>query len=122
MYVPVCTDGYMLSCFGHDCAMLWIEPTNLLCPWDYLGKNTGMGCHAFLQGIFPTQESNQCLLRLLHWQASSLPLVPPGNRPPRHTLKKKACWEEETLVMVLTAMALWRPWAECTLPGNCPDV
>ena len=23
------------------------------------GKNTGVGCHAFLQGIFPTQGSNQ---------------------------------------------------------------
>ena len=26
------------------------------------GKNAGMGCHALLQGIFPTQESNPCLL------------------------------------------------------------
>ena len=25
---------------------------------DSLGKNTGMGCHAFFQGIFPTQGSN----------------------------------------------------------------
>ena len=25
-------------------------------------KNTGVGCHALLQGIFPTQESNQGLL------------------------------------------------------------
>ena len=23
-------------------------------PWDSPGKNTGMGCHALLQGIFPT--------------------------------------------------------------------
>ena len=30
-----------------------------------------MGCHAVLQGIFPTQGSN---LGLLHWQADSLPL------------------------------------------------
>ena len=29
-------------------------------------------------GIFPTQGSNPCLLCLLHWQARSLPLVPPG--------------------------------------------
>ena len=29
-----------------------------------------------LQEIFPTQGSNPCLLRLLHWQTSSLPLVP----------------------------------------------
>ena len=37
-------------------------------------KNTGVGCHFLLQGIFPTQGSNLCLLRLLHWQADSLPL------------------------------------------------
>ena len=37
-----------------------------------------MGCHSLLQGIFPTQGSNLHLLCLLHWQAGSLPLVPPG--------------------------------------------
>ena len=26
----------------------------LLCPWDSPGKNTGVGCHFLLQGIFPT--------------------------------------------------------------------
>ena len=36
-----------------------------------------MGSHFLLQGIFPTQGSNSPLLSLLHWQASSLPLVPP---------------------------------------------
>ena len=36
-----------------------------------------VGCHAFLQGIFPTQGSNLCLLCLLHCQVGSLPLVPP---------------------------------------------
>ena len=25
------------------------------------GKNTGMGCHGFLQGIFPTKRSNPSL-------------------------------------------------------------
>ena len=34
-----------------------------------------MGCHFLLQRIFPTQGSNLCLL---HWQADSLPLAPPG--------------------------------------------
>ena len=33
-----------------------------------------MGCHFLLQGIFPTQGSNLCLLHLLQWQAGSLPL------------------------------------------------
>ena len=37
-----------------------------------------MGCHALLQGVFPTQGPNLCLLCLLHLQAGSLPLVPPG--------------------------------------------
>ena len=37
-----------------------------------------MGCHFLLQGIFPTQGSNPHLLCLLHWQADSLPLRPPG--------------------------------------------
>ena len=35
---------------------LW--PTRLLCPWDSPGKNTGVGGHALLQGVFPTQGSN----------------------------------------------------------------
>ena len=29
-------------------------------------KDTGVGCHVLLQGIFPTQGSNQRLLWLLH--------------------------------------------------------
>ena len=37
-----------------------------------------MGCCTLLQGIFPTQGSDLRLLRLLHWQVYSLPLVPPG--------------------------------------------
>ena len=31
--------------------------------WDSPGKNTGAGCHFLIQGIFPTQESNPCLLQ-----------------------------------------------------------
>jgi len=46
---------------------------------DFPGENTGVGCHFLLQGIFPTQRSNLHLLRLLHWQAGSLPLAPLGD-------------------------------------------
>ena len=45
---------------------------------DSPGKNTGVGCHALLQGIFSTQGLNPSLLHLLHWQAGSLPLAPSG--------------------------------------------
>ena len=41
---------------------LWphgLQPTRLLCPWDSLGKNIGVGCHSLLQGIFLTLGSNQ---------------------------------------------------------------
>ncbi|XP_055273474.1 3-ketodihydrosphingosine reductase isoform X1 [Moschus berezovskii] len=36
------------------------------------------------QGIFPTQGSDLGLLRLLYWEADSLPLVPPGNPGGHH--------------------------------------
>ena len=42
------------------------QPTGLLCPQDSPGKNPGVGCHALLQGIFPTQGSNLSPLWLLH--------------------------------------------------------
>ena len=37
-------------------------PTRLRHPWDFPGKNTGVGCRFLLQGIFPTQGSNPGLL------------------------------------------------------------
>ena len=57
----------------------WTLPTRLLCPWDFPGKNTAVGCHFLLQGTFPTQGSNLRLFRLLLWQASSLPLSHRGS-------------------------------------------
>ena len=30
----------------------------LLCPWNFPGKNTGVGCHFLLQEVFPIQGSN----------------------------------------------------------------
>ena len=38
-----------------------LEPTMLFCPWNSPGKNTGVGCHFLLQGIFPTQGLNSSL-------------------------------------------------------------
>ena len=51
-----------------------LQPTRLLCPWDFSGKNTRVGRHFLLQGIFPNQESNQvsCIA------ADSLPSEAPG--------------------------------------------
>ena len=51
----------------------------LLCPWNSPGKNTGVGCHSFFQGIFPTQglspgllHCRQILYHLSHQGSSSL--------------------------------------------------
>ena len=46
---------------------------------DFLGKNTGVGCHFLLQGIFKTQGLNPHLLCLLPWQMDSLPLYQLGS-------------------------------------------
>ena len=53
--------GESLSCVW----LLWprgLQPARLLCPWDSPGRNTGVGGHFLLQGIFLTQESNFSLL------------------------------------------------------------
>ena len=52
---------------------LWphrLQPTRLLCPWDFPGKDTGVGCRFLLQGIFPAQGLNPGLLhcrQILYW-------------------------------------------------------
>ena len=38
------------------------QAARLICHGDSPGKNTGVGCQALLQGVFPTQESNLHLL------------------------------------------------------------
>ena len=53
---------------------LWTVAHQALLSLGFSGKNPGMGCHFLLQGIFPTQGLNPCLLHLLHWQVDSLPL------------------------------------------------
>ena len=74
----VCVCVCALSCFSR----VWLfAPMDCSPPSSSVhaaspGKNTGMGCHFFLQ-IFLTQGLNQRLLCLQHWQAVSLPLAPP---------------------------------------------
>ena len=59
-------------------ATLWTVAARLLCPWDFPGKNTRVGYHFLLQGIFPTQGLNP---GLLCWQVGSLPLHHLGSIP-----------------------------------------
>ena len=86
----------MLCSVLSDSQLPGLRPARLLCPWNVPGKNTGVGCHFLLQGIFPTQGSNQGLLRcrriLYHWAtweagSSSQPLTGNYCESPRSGLK-----------------------------------
>ena len=48
------------------CGPVDCSPSGCSCPWHFLGKNTGVGCHAHNQGIFPTQGLNPGLLYCRH--------------------------------------------------------
>ena len=60
------------------CAFL-VLPVSL-CPWDSPGKNTGVGCHFLLQGLFLTQGWNPGLLHCRHtlYHLSHKGLTPPS--------------------------------------------
>ena len=68
----------------------------LLCPWNSLSKNSGVGCHALLQGIFPTQGLS---LHLLHCKQILYHLSHQGSLIPiRMTVTKiteNKCWCRE---------------------------
>ena len=70
----------MHACLVAQSCLTLCDPMNCSPPGSSIrgfspGKNTGVGCHFLLQGIFPTQELNPWLL---HWQVDSLPLESPG--------------------------------------------
>ena len=83
-----------------------LEPTGLLYPWNSPGKDTGVGCHFLLQGIFPTQGSNP---DLLHCRQTLYCLSHQGSfvvkamvflvvmyRCESWIIKKAECWRNDT--------------------------
>ena len=57
----VFVQNYKSECESVSCSVvsdclqpLGLEPARLLCPWNFPGKNTGVGCHSLLQGVFLT--------------------------------------------------------------------
>ena len=91
-------------------SFLWplgLQPTRLPCPWDSPGKNTAVGCHLLLQGIFSTQVSNLCLL---HRQVDSY------------------CWATKealilaylfTLIVAMFEKLILLIWLESLFYGSC---
>ena len=102
------------------------QPTRLRCPWDSPGKNTRVSCHALLQGIFPTQGSNPCLLHFPHWQVGSLPVQPlliskgtaleiryPGNAPMQLLISTHLYYTLEKAMAPHSSTLAWKiPWTE----------
>ena len=70
--VYVCVLSHV-QLFATPWAIAWLP-----CPGNFVGKNTGVGCHFLFQAVFPTQGPKLPVLPLLHWQADPLPLGPPG--------------------------------------------
>ena len=60
----VCAQSCMTLCNPRGCS-----PSGSSVHGIFQGKNTGVGCHFLLQGIFQTQRLNLGFLCLLHWQA-----------------------------------------------------
>ena len=79
-----------------------LEPASLLSPWDSSGKNTGVGCHFLLQGIFPTQVLNLGLLHCreflhcLSHQGSPLLIIPEFGEMEKEE-KEERTWSAQTL-------------------------
>ena len=108
---------------------LW--SSRCLCPWDYLGKNTGVGCHFFHQGILLTQGLNLCLLHLLHWQADFFITQQPGEalinsclhaKSPQSCLTLCDLWTlalQAPLSMGFSRQECWSGFP-CPPPGNLP--
>ena len=92
-----CVSFLCLGLVAQSCLTLFdpIAYARLHCPWNFPGKNTGVSCHSLLQGIFPTQGLNPCLLHILHWQSDSLPLTPPGK--PNKILQFSHSFESDSL-------------------------
>ena len=69
-------------------------------PWDFPGKNAAVGCRFLLQGIFPTQGSNPCLLHcrwiLYHWAT-------------REALLWLGSWKANSRMWTQIVLANWAP-------------
>ena len=70
-HVHPCVCAHLLSHFSH--VQLFMSPWSVACQAllsvEFSRQDSGAGCHALFQGIFPTQGLNPHLLHLPCWQA-----------------------------------------------------
>ena len=98
----ICSNLYLcVSCLViSDCLRPHgLQPTRLLCPWDSPGKNTAVGYHFLLQGIFWIQELNpglphcrQILYQLSYQRSLCWPQIPNLSLPPHFSPLVTVCY------------------------------
>ena len=59
-----------------------LQPSRLLCPWDFPGRNTGVGYHSLLQGIFHTPGIEPKFPMSSALAGRFFTYMPPGKPPP----------------------------------------
>ena len=109
---PVCVNHSAMS----DSATSWTVTSQA--PWDFPSKNTGVGFHSLLQGIFPTQGSNpvlpysrQILYRLSHQGNQSVRI--PNKQIRTNTSHSSTL---EPINQISAEKTKWRTWvAGCHL-------
>ena len=62
------------------------QPTRLRSPWDFSGKNTGVGCHCLLQCMKVKVKS------LSHVRPSATPWTAACQAPPSMGFSRQECW------------------------------
>ena len=101
-----------LSCLTL-CNPIELQPFRLRCPWNSPDKNTGVGCHFLLWGIFLTQGSNPGLLycrQILYQLRHHLPFGPPRGRHnlwPGLTRESDFPWRCELLSLSCSENSPW---------------
>ena len=91
-----------------SCVWLFEAPCTVACQaplWNSPGKNTGVGCHSHLQGIFPTQGSNP---HLLHYRQILYHLSHQGSQS--FNRSTEILGEISILVILKSSRTLWTYW------------
>ena len=86
LVLGICAQIFFLMVVFHACSVKsdsvtpWTVPGRLLCPWNFPGNNTGVGCHSFLQdlpdlGLEPASPALQADSLPLSYQGSPFLIV-----------------------------------------------